>query len=135
MADRPEIDGRKACVHGRYYDVCKQQPCKDMYVNWLIVNHKNCAHGRQYEVCQEHACKGIYAKWLVKKKMRHGDYERLIEENPDADAIDAIIYFLQKNGGQTQHVEMKNDISTLVEMKNDISTISTIVARMRDLYS
>ena len=64
----------------------------------------------------------MYAKWLLKKKIRHGDYERWTEQNPNADVIDAIIYFLEKNGGQIQQVEMKNDISALV-------------ARMRDLYS
>ena len=36
MSGRPEINGRKACVHGRFYDVCKEKQCRDMYQKWLL---------------------------------------------------------------------------------------------------
>ena len=85
MAGRPEINGLKACQHGRYYDVCKDQPCKGMYQAWLLENIKD----QDFEI------------W---KERNHGR----------VDAVDAMIYLLErfKKGGKK--AEMRDDIAALV---------------------
>ena len=80
MSGRPEINGRKSCVHGRYYDVCKDSPCRDMYQKWLL--------DKEFE------------EWKT-------------ENAGNTDAIDAMIFLLQKNKSVTR-AEIRDDISTLV---------------------
>ncbi len=85
MSGRPEINGMKACKHQRYYDVCKEQPCKGMYQAWLLENIKD----KDFEI------------WKERNQGR-------------ADGVDAMIYLLEriKKGGN--RAEMRDDISTLI---------------------
>ena len=85
MSGHPEINGKQACVHIRYYNVCKEQPCKGMYQTWLIENIKD----KDFEI------------WKERNTGR-------------ADAVDAMIYLLErfKKGGKK--AEMRDDIAALV---------------------
>ncbi len=85
MSGRPVINGKPACEHGCYYDVCKKNPCKGMYKEWLLDNTKD------------------------------KDFENWKERNRGlADGVDAMIYLLErlKKGGK--RAEMRDDISTLI---------------------
>ena len=83
--EHPEINSKQACIHGRYYDVCKDQPCKGMYQKWLIDNIKD----KDFEI------------WKERNTGR-------------ADAVDAMIYLLErfKKGGK--RAEIRDDIAALV---------------------
>ena len=85
MAGRPEINGTKSCMHQRYYDVCKEQPCKGMYQAWLLENIQD----KDFEI------------WKERNQGR-------------VDAVDAMIYLLErfKKGGKK--AEMRDDIAALV---------------------
>lgn len=95
MSGYPEINGKQACVHGRYYNVCKEKPCKGMYKEWLVRQITN-------------------EEWLV-ENIKDKDFEIWKERNQGrADTVDAMIYLLErfKKGGKK--AEMRDDISTLI---------------------
>jgi len=80
-----ESHGEKVCTHGRYFDVCKEQPCK----------------GKYGEYCRRKIETATNAEW-----------EKWKGENTDADFIDAMIFALQQI--KSQHTDMKDPISTLI---------------------
>ena len=95
MSGHPEINGKQACVHGRYYDVCKEKPCKGMYKEWLV-----------RQITDEN--------WLL-ENIKDQDFKIWKERNTGrADAVDAMIYLLErfKKGGKK--AEMRDDIAALV---------------------
>ena len=85
MSGHPEIDGKTACEHGRYFDVCKEQPCRGMY-------------GEYCRRQMENATNAAWEQWKI--------------DNAGADPIDAIIFALQQI--KSQHTDMKDPISTLI---------------------
>ncbi len=68
-----------------------------------------CEHVTYWDVCKKNPCKGVYQKWLLDK-----EFEEWKTENAgDGDAIDAMIFLLQKNKN-IKRAEMRDDISALV---------------------
>jgi hypothetical protein len=95
MSGRPEINGMKACVHGCYYDVCKKNPCRGMYKEWLLQKIEN-------------------ESWL-QTKIKDEDFEIWKERNRGrADGVDAMIYLLERFMKGGKRAEMRDDLSALI---------------------